>query len=70
MNNEEDILLHNDDLEIKVLGSLVSLSQGGNFDDFFKANLSKDLFYTPTNAIIFGIVKILRTKAAGSTVSS
>lgn len=61
MNNEEDILLHNDDLEIKVLGSLVSLSQGGNFDDFFKANLSIDLFYTPTNAIIFGIIADLIT---------
>ena len=61
MNNEEVILLHNDDLEIKVLGSLVSLSQGGNFDDFFKANLSKDLFYTPTNAIIFGIIADLIT---------
>ena len=56
MDNEKIILLHNDDLEITVLGSLVFLSQFGNFDDFFKANLSKDLFYTPVNAIIFSII--------------
>jgi replicative DNA helicase len=59
MNNEEVILLHNDNLEITVLGSLVALSQEGNFDDFFKANLSIDLFYTPANAIIFGIISDL-----------
>ena len=55
MNNEEDILLHNDDLEIKVLGSLVSLSQGGNFDDFF----SLKIYFIRRQMLLFSVLLLI-----------
>lgn len=53
MNNENNFQLHSDELEITVNSTLMRSCKEGNFDAFFEARLTKDLFFTRENAIIF-----------------
>lgn len=58
---EQEFILHNEEIEITVLGTLVWSCRDGNFDTFFEARLTKDLFYYKTNATIFEIIGELIT---------
>lgn len=49
-------VLHDEEIEIHVLGTLVWSCGDGNFDTFFEAKLTKELFFYPQNATIFEIV--------------
>ena len=54
MDSENNkFLLHDDQLEVTVLASLVWLCREGNFDAFFNSQLSKEHFYNSVNATIF-----------------
>ena len=55
MNNSE-FLLHDPNVEAKVLGSLVWSCKEGNFDVFFESRLTRDLFYYEQSATIFEII--------------
>lgn len=57
--NETKFVLHDEGVEISVLGSLVWSCKEGNFDAFFESRLTKDLFYSPQNATIFEVVSDL-----------
>ncbi len=57
--NETNFILHDEGVEISVLGSLVWSCKEGNFDAFFESRLTKDLFYSPQNATIFEVVSDL-----------
>lgn len=53
---KKEFLLHSDELEITVNSTLMWSCKEGNFDAFFEARLTKDLFFTRENAIIFGVM--------------
>ena len=53
--------LHSDELEIAVNSTLVWSCKEGNFDAFFEARLTKDLYYTRENALIFSVIADLIT---------
>ena len=53
MGEEKVFLLHDEELENKVLGSLVLLCREGHFDTFLNARLSESLFYSRPNKAIF-----------------
>lgn len=59
MTEEKVFLLHDEELEKKVLGSLVWLCREGNFDAFLDANVSVDLFCSPVNIAIFKAIEYL-----------
>ncbi len=60
MNNKKNqTILHEENIEIAVLGTLVWSCKNGNVDVFHEAGLTMDLFYTPKNAIIFGVIRDL-----------
>lgn len=54
---KQEFILHNEQAEIAVLGTLVWSCKEGNFDKFFEAKLTKDLFYTPVNATLFEVIR-------------
>ena len=56
MNNENNFQLHSDELEITVNSTLMRSCKEGNFDAFFDARLTKDLYFTRENAIIFSVM--------------
>lgn len=56
MGEEKVFLLHDEELENKVLGSLVLLCREGHFDTFLNARLSESLFYSRPNKAIFKAV--------------
>ena len=64
-SNNNQTVLHSEDIEIAVLGTLVWACQNGKAYIFHDEGLTKDLFYTPQNATIFGIISELI--AAGKT---
>ena len=45
MNNENNIQLHSDELEVAVNSTLMRSCKEGNFDAFFEAQLTKDLYF-------------------------
>lgn len=53
MNNKTEFILHDENLESKVLGSLVWSCKEGNFDAFFESRLSEDLFWSSYSVAIF-----------------
>lgn len=53
MNNKTEFILHDENLESKVLGSLVWSCKEGNFDAFFESRLSEDLFWSSFSVAIF-----------------
>lgn len=55
MNNSE-FLLHDPNVEARVLGSLVWSCKEGNFDAFFESHLTRDLFYYEQSATIFDVI--------------
>lgn len=55
MNNSE-FLLHDPNVEARVLGSLVWSCKEGNFDAFFDSHLTRDLFYYEQSATIFDVI--------------
>ena len=57
MNNKTEFILHDENLESKVLGSLVWSCKEGNFDAFFESRLSEDLFWSSYSVAIFNIKK-------------
>ena len=59
MNNKNTNILHNEDIEISVLGTVVWLCNNEKVDVFHDAGLTTDLFYTPKNAILFGVIRDL-----------
>ena len=56
MTENTEFLLHNEQLEVTVIGSLVWSCSEGNFDTFYDARLSPDLFYYDVNKTIFGVI--------------
>lgn len=54
---KQEFILHNEQAEIAVLGTLVWSCKEGNFDKFFEAKLTKDLFFTPVNATLFEVIR-------------
>ena len=56
MTENTEFLLHNEQLEVTVIGSLVWSCSEGNFDAFYDARLSPDLFYYDVNKTIFGVI--------------
>lgn len=61
MNIENNFQLHSDELEVTVNSTLMRSCKEGNFDTFFEAQLTKDLYFTRENAIIFSIMSDLIT---------
>lgn len=55
MNNSE-FLLHDPNVEARVLGSLIWSCKEGNFDAFFESHLTRDLFYHEQSATIFDVI--------------
>ncbi len=58
-------ILHNERIEIAVLGTLVWACQNGKTNILHDEGLTKELFYTPQNATIFGVISDII--AAGKT---
>lgn len=54
---EQEFILHNEQAEIAVLGTVVWSCKEGNFDRFFEAELTKDLFYSPANITLFEVIR-------------
>lgn len=57
--NKQEFILHNLEVEITVLGTLVWSCREGNFDRFFDARLTRDLFYDQVNATIFDVISMM-----------
>lgn len=53
---KQEFLLHNEELEIYVLGSLLWSCTEGNFNSYYDARLTPDLFYYKKNETIFRII--------------
>ena len=54
---KKEFILHDDNVEVAVLGTLVWSCGTGNFDAFFEARLTRDLFYDQQNATLFDVIK-------------
>ena len=59
VESKTEFLLHDGDVEISVLGSLIWACREGNFDTFFEARLTPDLFYFEVNRKIFEVISDL-----------
>ena len=53
---KKEFILHDDNVEVAVLGTLVWSCGTGNFDAFFEARLTRDLFYDQQNATLFDVI--------------
>lgn len=56
IEQKREFLLHDSDVEEAVLGTLVWSCGEGNFDAFFEAHLTRELFYDRQNAILFDVI--------------
>lgn len=63
MEENNKFILHDENVEIAVLGTLVWSCKEGNFDAFYEARLERELFYSPANATIFDVISDLITSS-------
>lgn len=55
-DQKNEFILHDENIEVAVLGTLVWSCRYGDFDSFFDARLTRDLFYDHQNATIYDVI--------------